>query len=439
MSGYGRNISVGTWGDAKFCRLSAPQPNAQTLWLYLLTGPETTNMPGVLRVGRAALAEALGWSLEDLVRCSDEIEGQGMLKADWAKRIVWMPNALKHSYSLAPDNVRAFRKPMDSLPDCPLKIAIYEGVEAFLQGEANRNPKQRNTLQAFLESVPRPTFEGTPPALKKPVVLVTPPASDPPTPPGGKRGTPPQDPVPVKDPVKDPGGGKGRTAATTNGASAKEASSKKAPPPPTEKLVGRGDSEKGSDAFLRFQIRRTARTGRTPEPTPPGVKEFETEALGALKRDGWTNPSEGLDATMDAFFADPKPHWKLRGFPWAAFRKQWEEFIPLLVPNQGAQATGEPAPEAPWEHTESGKVWRSVLNALAASGKNYCLTSLEKCGVQPVAIESGMLVLHCADAYGADWLAQNYGELLGELVGDLHDGIGLRVDAQPKLRLVSPA
>lgn len=430
MSGYGRNISVGTWGDEKFCRLSAPQPNAQTFWLYLLTGPETTNMPGVLLVGRVALAEALGWSVEDVTRCADEVEAQGMIRTDWAKRIIWMPKALKHSYALAPDNVKALRKPLESLPDCELKIAIYDGLLAFITAEAQRNPKQQLTLEAFLQAIPRPTYEGTPAGPKTQPINPTPPAARPPTPPGGQRTTPPQVPVPVKDPVSVPGGGKGRPAAAANGTTAKEASSKKAPPPPTKNPVGSGESGKPS-AFQRFQARRKAKTGRTPESAHPGDKEFEISALSALKREGWAHPETALDMAMDAFFADPKPHWKLRGFPWAAFRKQWEDYKPTLA---AEFAPASPPPPA-WAATEAGAVWLGVLNFLQETGRGYAALTL--CKMTP-SFQDGELVLDSPDRFAGPWIQEHYGSLLEEVFNELHPQLTVRIEApaDSHLRLV---
>src|SRR4051812_43704971 len=41
-----------------YMSLSKPQPNGQTLWVYLLTGAHPTAVPGLSTVGAAALAEA---------------------------------------------------------------------------------------------------------------------------------------------------------------------------------------------------------------------------------------------------------------------------------------------------------------------------------------------------------------------------------------------
>ena len=43
------------WGDKSFRELSAPQPCGQALWIYLLTGPHTTPLPGLFMAGEAGL------------------------------------------------------------------------------------------------------------------------------------------------------------------------------------------------------------------------------------------------------------------------------------------------------------------------------------------------------------------------------------------------
>ena len=78
MAGWYRKVDMRTWNDEKFRTLSDP---AKLLWLRLLTGPETTSIPGVIAIGRAALAEALGWETEALLEAFGEVFAKGMAKA----------------------------------------------------------------------------------------------------------------------------------------------------------------------------------------------------------------------------------------------------------------------------------------------------------------------------------------------------------------------
>ena len=95
MSRY-RKIEVRTWSDEKFRALSAIPPSGQGLWFFLLTGPNTTAIPGLFRAGRAAMAEELNWELEAFDEAFQEVFEQGMVKADFKAKLVWLPKAIQH-------------------------------------------------------------------------------------------------------------------------------------------------------------------------------------------------------------------------------------------------------------------------------------------------------------------------------------------------------
>src|SRR5690349_15303845 len=44
-----RKVDTRIWGDTKFRDLSSPGPSAKYLWLFVLTGPHTSNVPGLFR------------------------------------------------------------------------------------------------------------------------------------------------------------------------------------------------------------------------------------------------------------------------------------------------------------------------------------------------------------------------------------------------------
>ena len=122
------------YGDDKFRRLSAPQPNAQTLWVYLLTGPHTTCIPGLFQAGPASLAESLGWPLKALNRFLQEILDQHMMKVDRATRLVWIPKACEHNVPENPNVVKHWRATWHDLPECTLKDEVEAALKAFTKG-----------------------------------------------------------------------------------------------------------------------------------------------------------------------------------------------------------------------------------------------------------------------------------------------------------------
>lgn len=132
MSRY-RKIEVRTWSDEKFRALSGIPPSGQGLWFFLLTGPHTTAIPGLFRAGRAAMAEELDWEQEAFDEAFREVSKQGMAKADFKARLVWLPKAVLHNKPESPNVVRGWRVEMDLLPECELKREAIAGIRAALE------------------------------------------------------------------------------------------------------------------------------------------------------------------------------------------------------------------------------------------------------------------------------------------------------------------
>ena len=132
MSRY-RKIEVRTWSDEKFRELSAIPPSGQGLWFFLLTGPHTTAIPGLFRAGRAAMAEELGWEQEAFDEAFLEVSAQGMAKADFKAKLVWLPKAIQHNKPESPNVVRGWRVELDLLPECDLKRQAIEGIREALE------------------------------------------------------------------------------------------------------------------------------------------------------------------------------------------------------------------------------------------------------------------------------------------------------------------
>lgn len=129
-----RKIDTRMWGDSKFRALSSPAPSAKYLWIFLLTGPHTTNLPGLFRAGERSLAEELGWPLEGFRKGFAELYRQGLVRADWNARVVWIPNAIKYNPPENPNVVKGWRDAWDEVPECALKTEAYERLKGFTEG-----------------------------------------------------------------------------------------------------------------------------------------------------------------------------------------------------------------------------------------------------------------------------------------------------------------
>lgn len=149
-------VSRRVWIDAKFCALSGPAPNAQTLWFRLLTGPELTNIPGLFQAWDAGLAQALRWPLEGFRKAFEEVSAKGLVEADWRVGLVWVPNAIEHNRPESPNVVRSWGGTWDLTPECDLKTRAYQRLEAFTKGMGEGFAK------AFAEACGKPSGKACP-------------------------------------------------------------------------------------------------------------------------------------------------------------------------------------------------------------------------------------------------------------------------------------
>jgi hypothetical protein len=171
-----RKIDTRMWGDSKFRELSSPKPSGKYLWMFLLTGPQTSNVPGLFHAGEMALAEELEWRVEDFREAFDEVFRKGLAEADWKARVVWVPNAVKYNQPESPNVVKSWRYAWDEIPECGLKTEAHERLKAFTKalGEgfakafveacAQPSPNQEQE-QEQINTLPQTTFADTPAVL----------------------------------------------------------------------------------------------------------------------------------------------------------------------------------------------------------------------------------------------------------------------------------
>lgn len=146
------------WDDVGFRSLSSAPPNAQTLWMRLLTGPELGPIPGAIRARASGLAEALGWDLEPFRERFRELAAskpESMAKADWEAGFVFLPKAIIHNPPANPNVVKSWRDAWDELPECPLKLEAYQTLKRFVE------PRGEPFAKAFAEAVAEPSGKGS--------------------------------------------------------------------------------------------------------------------------------------------------------------------------------------------------------------------------------------------------------------------------------------
>ena len=131
-------VQVRLWDDEWFRALSPQPPSAQTLWLRLLCGPETLRVPGVIKGGRAAMAEALRWPQDSFDACWSEIEKDGKAVADWSSRLIYLTGAFQQEPNRcgSPSMAVTWRQELADLPRCSLRDRIVRELRQSIAESA---------------------------------------------------------------------------------------------------------------------------------------------------------------------------------------------------------------------------------------------------------------------------------------------------------------
>lgn len=125
-------VDLRLWNDQRFRDFGPPPPNPQFLFLYLLTSPARTLIPGVLRERFSTVFQHFHWSERAGFAQVAALADVGMISFE--DDLIWLPNALSHNRPSNPNVVRGWRKAYDAeLPECGLRDLIGTGITAFLR------------------------------------------------------------------------------------------------------------------------------------------------------------------------------------------------------------------------------------------------------------------------------------------------------------------
>ena len=155
-----RKTATKVWNDKKFRSLSGPNPNAQTLWLYLLTGSNTIPIPGVIPCGPPSLFDALRWPQDQTsYDCFNELVTQDLIKFDPDGPLIYIVKTLTYDFN-HPDNPNqliGWGKFWEFVPECELKNYIYHDIKRL----AKRLGKglHEGFAKGFPEGLPEPFAE----------------------------------------------------------------------------------------------------------------------------------------------------------------------------------------------------------------------------------------------------------------------------------------
>jgi hypothetical protein len=106
---------------------------ARVLFLYLLTGPQTSLLTGVVPVAIGTVAHKLRWTDEKVRDAFAELVADGAVVFDEDAGMAWLPNALEHNPPANPNVVRSWEGKWDEVPKCPLKAAAYQVLRRWCE------------------------------------------------------------------------------------------------------------------------------------------------------------------------------------------------------------------------------------------------------------------------------------------------------------------
>jgi hypothetical protein len=140
------NIAPQTWDDARVKLLSMA---AGMGWFYLLSGPESQFLPGILRAGPSILAEGV-WCIntaKESHAAIEEMVAVGLIECDPDSRVIRIPKVPKHN---PPGNQRVvlgwYRKWL-TVPDCQLRsrhvASLYYPVDRLIRQAESKGQDQK--------------------------------------------------------------------------------------------------------------------------------------------------------------------------------------------------------------------------------------------------------------------------------------------------------
>lgn len=162
-----------TWDSDDFKSLSKPEPNAQTLWLFLLTGKIKTPLPGIYNVGLGAMEDFLKWSRKSLMKCFQELSLKDMAKIDLDNNVIYLPNWYKWNKPQNPNVLKGWLNLLDNIPDCECKQLYLQQLKILVESLDESFKKVLDKSFPTPEPKPIPIPEPKPKPKKEPPRAVT--------------------------------------------------------------------------------------------------------------------------------------------------------------------------------------------------------------------------------------------------------------------------
>jgi len=119
-------VSQRVWISSDFKKLSS---DGKLLWLFFLTGPMKTPLPGIYHMGVGSCLDHIRWDRVRFLKSFEELQENGMVEADWDNNVILLPKWARYNRPPANDKVlKGWLNILDNIPDCNLKMRFIESL-----------------------------------------------------------------------------------------------------------------------------------------------------------------------------------------------------------------------------------------------------------------------------------------------------------------------
>lgn len=161
-----RKVDPRLWDDDKFVELS---DDAKLLWLVILTGPQTSYVPGLMTTGIGTLSEVLRKGFERVSEAFQELLKWGLIEHDPKRRVLRVPNAPRYNPPDNPNVLKGWFRVWQSAPESPLK---YAHISSIFESLGDPSPAMKKawdeTFGTVPETLPETLSEGFAEPLAEP-------------------------------------------------------------------------------------------------------------------------------------------------------------------------------------------------------------------------------------------------------------------------------
>ncbi len=123
-----RTIHPQMWDDERFSSLSIEE---KLVWIAILTGTQTTCLPGLAICGVAALAEASRLDIDTVSKAFDTLSRLGMIIFNQKSRVIRVPNAPKYNPCSNEKVLKGWFRCWKDIPEC---VEKYEHIASLREG-----------------------------------------------------------------------------------------------------------------------------------------------------------------------------------------------------------------------------------------------------------------------------------------------------------------